>query len=368
MKSALICVDNLRVGGFQRLALDESYALSDVGYKVVIASLEYPKLAPGNQQYFTEIEASLIQEKAITVKYLNRNYLSLLKETRQIVKSSSCVPLIISHSLRTTFVLRINRLLNPKHSYVINTKIHQIPSLIDKKQRIKRLVFSQFADNLYCFSSAVLSTWRSQFAFSKYVPFQNRIELLRNGVYLPRLPEVLKNPPPHTSPKLVFLGRLTFWKGVDVIEGLASSPDLQDFDFLFVVPNYDEKYLGRLRELLGSRMSVLVGKSPASLKLQHGDLHLYPTQYGDQSLVTESVSLNCLEMAGVGIPSLVTLGGQVTWKEDVFNNVFIEVDWKDKETVVKEIIRASKIRVSENDLNMIRQSIDISNEIRGYLP
>ena len=55
MNHALICVDNLRVGGYQRLALDEAYALSDRGYIVSIFVLEERDSSTTNVNTFFEI-------------------------------------------------------------------------------------------------------------------------------------------------------------------------------------------------------------------------------------------------------------------------------------------------------------------------
>jgi hypothetical protein len=69
VKQALICVDNLRIGGYQRLALDEAYALSDRGIKVIFVVLEENSILNSEIPTFLEIENDLIRNKDIKIKF-----------------------------------------------------------------------------------------------------------------------------------------------------------------------------------------------------------------------------------------------------------------------------------------------------------
>ncbi len=368
MSSALVFVDNLRIGGIQRLALDESYVLSDLGIKCIIVTQEKPKLYTPQLQYFSEIEREIIEAKNISIKIFSANRLKFFLDLWRLLGDSQEIELIISHSLRASFSLKMFKLIFHRKDLTINTKIHQIPSLVDKIQRLKRFIYAQFTDHLYCFSEAVQKTWSSQFGqdLSKLLSYSKDIRLLRNGIYLPRLPELRY--PAHanlTRPRLIFLGRIAFWKGLGTLERLAQESELSKFDFLFVIPVFDEMSFKELSLLLGPRMSVIAGKSVGDLEINVGDIHLYPTQYGENSMVTESVSLNCLELLGVGIPSIVTAGGQVTWTEKDFEQVFFEVNWANMDDVLNKIALASKF-VMNRDLHLrLRNIIDIRNEIES---
>lgn len=370
MKYALICVDNLRIGGYQRLSLDEAYALSDRDFKVLIFVLEKNDFGSTKGKTLLEIENELISRKNITVHFSSHRWLTLFWDMYRQINTLSVRPIVISHSLRCTVALRLLKLFARKRKIIINTKVHQIPSLTDPKQRLKRFFYTQFTDRLFGFSEAVRISWTVQFGsvFKPVLRFSKRIELLRNGIYLERLP--LRGPfgvDSSSRPRIIFLGRLTFWKGLEIFEKLSELDSLKDFDFLFVVPNYNKTDFLQLQKVLGGRLQIVVGKSVNELGFFDGDVHLYPTQYGASSKVTESISLNCLEMAGMGIPSVITEGGQITWTEGVFKRIFLEVDWFNNIEVVNQIYRASREVIPVQELMEIRNLINIDRELDSII-
>jgi len=363
---ALICVDNLRVGGYQRLTLDEAYALSDRGFKVSIFVLEESNSPTPRTETFFEIESQLIYNKNIEIYFSSRQWRRLLVDLRHIINSIPKSPLIISHSLRCTVMLKIFKLFCQKPQLTINTKVHQLPSLTDSKQRLKRLIYTQFTDRLFGFSEAVRLSWTTQFGdhFRLLLRFTKRLDLLRNGIYLDRLPVRDKlNSYSIFRPRIIFLGRLTFWKGLSIFETISLLDELKDYDFLFIIPSYVDSDFVKLKAVLGDRLKIVEGKSINQLQFCEGDVHLYPALYGENSKIIESVSLNCLEMACLGIPSLITSGGQLTWPEQVFKRVFLEVDWSSIDHVVSEIGRASNLKIQNKDLELIRRTIDINSEL-----
>lgn len=206
----------------------------------------------------------------------------------------------------------------------------------------------------------VQSIWRF---FSRFKGFSKRIDLLRNGIYLPRLPKICPPRGDAINPRLIFLGRFAFWKGLEILERLARESSLNKFDFLFIVPSYNGSSLVAISKILGNRMKIITGKSVGDLEIYPGDIHIYPTQYGKTSLITESVSLNCLEMAGIGIPSVITRGGQITWHECEFKEIFFEVDWTNLDEVVEQISRAGGFKMSLELQLRLNQIISINNEL-----
>lgn len=366
MNHALICVDNLHIGGYQRLALDEAYALSDRGFKVSIFVLEENNSSTIKGKTFFEIESQLISSKNIVFNFSSQGWLRLSVNLRNAMNSIPKSPLIISHSLRCTVVFKIFKFFCRKRGINVNTKVHQLPSLTDPKQRLKRLIYVQFTDHLFGFSEAVSLSWTTQFGhhFRLLLRFTKRLDLLRNGIYLDRLPVRDKwNLSSISRPRIIFLGRLTFWKNLSIFETISLLDELTDYDFLFIIPSYMQSDFFKLRTVLGDRLKIVEGKSINQLQFYEGDVHLYPALYGGSSKIIESVSLNCLEMACLGIPSLITVGGQITWREPIFNKVFLEVDWGSIDQVVSEIRRASKLKIQNEDLDLIRRKIDINSEL-----
>ena len=363
MQVALIFVDNMRIGGYQRLALDEAYALSDRGWETSLLTLEQTN-NPNSVINLTDIEKDLLAKKGIQVKVLPESRIKLYFALRKLLKSVDFSALVISHSLRSSFVLKLVQFTVINSNYKINTKIHQIPQLSDARQKFKRFLYSQFTDKLYCFSEAVKSNWYSQFgpSFKWVVNLGKDINVLRNGVYVPRIP-TLSRIQDEIRPRIIFLGRITFWKGLEVVADLAKVQSLSSFDFVLIVPQWTEDEVEGLRMILGNRLKIISGKSINEIKFFQGDIHIYPTQYPFDSSFAESISLNCLELAVVGIPSLVTKGGQQTWTESIFMNYFIEVDWGDVSDVTKKIQSMSLKPINADIQLQLLKLVDVNNEI-----
>ena len=87
---------------------------------------------------------------------------------------------------------------------------------------------------------------------------------------------------------------------------------------------------------------------------------MYPADYGSSNFI-EAISINCLEMAAVGVSSCVTKGGLVTWPEFLDNPIITEIDWLRLNEAAKSILACSQIRISELQLQQIRDLISIKN-------
>jgi glycosyltransferase involved in cell wall biosynthesis len=364
MRKAFIFVDNLRVGGYQRLTLDQAYKLSDLGVDVTVFVL-----SPESDWNFARIESGLIMQKGIKLISVSEKRITLIGFLRKTFRIEKDKVLVISHSLRATLALRILKTLNC-YEGTINTTLHQLPGLSHNSQRLKRFVYAQFSDNLFCFSKAAEMEWHNQFGsrFSKPLGvLTKKISVLRNGIYLDRLPDQSHNQPEPNRPRIIYLGRISFWKGLDTLKSLAKLPQLNHFDFLLMVPKISREDLAELSTLLHNRFEIIEGKSVSSLESRKGDVHIYPAHYGEKVSIIESISLNCLEMSAIGIPSLVSQGGLHTWPELLTSNLIREVDWSDLAAVGKALNNASKVRVSEIELKNVRQIVDIENQLLELL-
>jgi hypothetical protein len=131
-----------------------------------------------------------------------------------------------------------------------------------------------------------------------------------------------------------------------------------------MVPNLNGLDLEALKIKFGKRLEVVLGKSIIDFVPRAGDVHLYPTQYGRDAKYLESISLNCLEMACMGIPSLITTNGKGTWPEDELDKVFIEVDWTSVSTCIERIISASTSEMSKESILSVRALLSIENQIK----
>ena len=364
MNRAYIIVDNLKIGGYQRLSLDQAYALSDLGFMVSIIVL-----SPKGQWDSAKIEAADLSQKTIELVESGSTRSSIFKTLVKRIPPSENDALIISHSLRATFALRFMKILLGRN-FTINTTLHQLPRLSHFSQRLKRFIYSQFSDNLFCFSRAAQMDWYSQFG-DKFefltTNFSKKMHLMRNGVYLGRLSHDTKSLETKNSPRIIYLGRLSFWKGLDTIKMMAKSRELDEFDFVLMVPAIKPEDLAELSGLLGTRLTVIEGKSVASFSSQRGDVHIYPANYGNEVKVIESISLNCLEMCAMGVPSVVTAGGLVTWPELSDCGLVQEVDWSNIKEIERVIRLSRLVKLSVSEQTRITQLVDINRQIERYL-
>jgi glycosyltransferase involved in cell wall biosynthesis len=367
MPNAVLFVDNLRIGGFQRLALDQAYGLSGLGYETTIYILDDIPLK--NAASFINLESELVSNFQIKILSLGRSRGVQLRKLFGIALKANSDWLVLSHSLRATFLISLVNLKLGNRLKVIST-IHQLPTLSAPRQRFKRFIYAQFSWRLLAYSVAVKGDWdervRHNFIFKNLVA-RKKIEVMRNGIYLDRLPPISGYTIVKSPPRLVYLGRNTSWKGVSTFLEIALSPQLRDFQLLFMVPNAGDIDLSLVDNENSKRVSILAGKTIASYVPRQGDVHLYPANYGAAAKYVESVSLNCLELACVGIPTLLSNGGLSTWPDLIQFNIFHETDWSNRDEVVNEILRISNLRYEPETIKALASKIDINNQLRSLV-
>jgi hypothetical protein len=96
-------------------------------------------------------------------------------------------------------------------------------------------------------------------------------------------------------------------------------------------------------------------------------VHLYPANYGPGARFVESVSLNCLELACLGVPTVLTKGGLGTWPDLSELSIFFETDWEDSGLVANQILAVSKKTYSKSEIEKMAGYIDIQNQISNLL-
>jgi glycosyltransferase involved in cell wall biosynthesis len=362
MRTVHFFIDNLAIGGFQRLCLDQAYLFASDGHKVEIHVLN--DMQNSNSNSFVNLEANFISELDVSVSPMSSSHRSQIKLTCEILRNLEKTDLLISHSLRATVVLWVSKRILRRNSFFITT-IHQLPSLSAPVQRTRRFLYAQLSSILVAYSSAVKSDWEmrvSRSVFSR--TFVNKeISLLRNGIYLNRLPANLLNSEKVKAKRLVYLGRNTGWKGIETLLRYANLESLRDFDILLMLPEIDAKWEKELRNEFGKRIEISVGKTLSGYQPQIGDVHFYAAQYGPKAKFVESISLNCLEMAALGIPSVVTSGGLGTWPDLAEIRIFTECDWGDVDGT-SEVIRQLSDRIfSPSVIAEIRELINIRHNV-----
>ena len=364
MNKIFIVVQNLKIGGFQRIALDEAYGFLSSGYPASILTLEEFK----NDAFFN-IELGIIRKNKLHISYLGKSRFKQFMYLRLLIKEEYNIN-FISHNLRATVLIRLARI-GIKNRGRVYSIIHQLPSLSAVIQRRKRFFYSLFTDELFAYSEGVKNDWDNRINsnfLSRYIFQKKQISVLRNGVYFERLPEAINRQNySKTEIRLVFLGRNTSWKGIGILIQLAELPLLKKVKLHFILPSNDSSFLKNTPAKVLDRVSFQAGDSLSSFRALPGDIHIYPTNYGKDAQFLESISINCLEMASMRIPSLVSVGGLGTWPEFIDKNLIREVDWGNLSKVAEVILEVSQTKISEVEFYYFKNIIDIQNRINILL-
>ena len=103
-----IIVDNLRIGGIERLALDQMYFLSDSEIRSKLFVLDKQStLKAGN---FLNVESDLIENKRLNFEYCPTNFLHLIIFfIKQLLTHKPT--LILDYTLKATLVLRLLKII-----------------------------------------------------------------------------------------------------------------------------------------------------------------------------------------------------------------------------------------------------------------
>lgn len=330
------------MGGIQRLALDQAYELNRrrESCQILVLGVMPDSLTSS----FEKSEKELIESLGVQIIYLPGSRIRQYINLRKLLIEEN-YNYVFGHSLRGTVLTWLIRLVI-KSNLTIITTIHQLPSMSDKIQRIRRIFYSQFSDKLYIYSAVAKKDWnlqRNQNPFIWLISSRKKIELCRNGVFLPRLSlkEINFESQSKIIKRFVFIGRLTAWKGLKTFLDIAQLPQFKNIEILLVTPTEPREFLINLEKNLIDRISCEVGKSLSQINFYSGDLHIYPANPNatHSEFFVEGVSINVLEMACLGVPSLITKGGADTWPELVDFGIISEVDWSNLSAVAKIIER-----------------------------
>jgi glycosyltransferase involved in cell wall biosynthesis len=367
MNQAFIFVDNLRIGGFQRLALDQAYGLGDRGFNTSILVLD--DIPTTRVPSFLTSEVALIETHNVKLASIGKTRKSQLLAMVRILKSQPAPTLLLSHSLRATLLLRIASWVSQQPAKIITT-IHQLPTLSAPKQRLLRFVYAQFTWRLIAYSEAVKADWDARVngnRMFKTLVARKRIQVIRNGIYLNRLPSDVNASADDTQRRLVYLGRNTAWKGINTFLEIAGQPELQHFELLFMIPDEKDLDVEALPNSIKHRIQVLAGKPISAFTPRKGDVHLYPANYGAAAKFVESVSLNCLELACLGVPTILTVRGLGTWPDLAGAGIFHETDWQDHSGIARTILEISHERITDWKIEEVKNKVSIQNQISSLL-
>ena len=173
MNKVFIVVQNLKIGGFQRVALDEAYAFSSKGFEVVLIVLE--ELVNKSSPNFYSSETDLIKKFKINFKVISGKRRHQLTSFISLIRRSNFNQYYVSHNLRASVLIRLASIISFRKIRLL-TVIHQIPSLSDRVQLLKRFLYARVSDKLFIFSAAALEDWVTRIHSN---PFRS------NSIFLP---------------------------------------------------------------------------------------------------------------------------------------------------------------------------------------
>jgi glycosyltransferase involved in cell wall biosynthesis len=189
------------------------------------------------------------------------------------------------------------------------------------------------------------------------------------GVYLPRLAssDFRKRKLCETNvPHLIFLSRVTTWKGFEKFKSITNQLDSSKIHTLAMTASNYRKDILNPDEFNTNHSHVVFNSSVTSLQLNLGSVHLYPSDYGPNIKYPQSIGMNVLEMISQGIPSLISKEGFESWPELRESELVKVVDWTNTDEVLRTVDSSSKLSSEsrKKEFENLSGAISIENHCR----
>lgn len=362
----VIVADNLRIGGVQRLLIDESYQFLEWNGHPHIISLAAKM--PGD--HLPDLDEQFKPSKKLNITYLSSSKTEQVSYFYKLMRTKEAPRVFITHSTTGAALLRVSSILALKKILII-LQIHQLITLSDKTQRFKRILHSMCANYVHFSSNQFLLEWKlliNRRIYSKLI-YRKRLKFDRMGVYLPRLSssdfekkQLCKTDVPH----LIFLSRVTSWKGFEKFISLKNQYSSSEIHTLAMTASNYRKDIFNPDEFNTDQSHVIFNSSVTSLQLNLGSVHLYPSDYGPMVKYPQSIGMNVLEMISQGIPSLISKEGFESWPELQDTELVKIVDWNNVEEVLRTIESSRKLSSQRRreEFEKLSQSISIEDHCR----
>jgi len=365
-RSFVIVAENLRIGGVQRLLIDESYQFLAWDSNPQIVSLA-PKM-PGD--HLPDLDEEFKPSKKLNITYLSANKARQISYFYKLMRKKESSRVFITHSTTGAALLRISAILALKRIIII-LQIHQLITLSDKRQQSKRILYSMCANYVLFSSNQFLLEWKLLINKKKYskLVYRKRLKFDRMGVYLPRLSssdfekkQLCKTDVPH----LIFLSRVTSWKGFEKFKSLTIQYSSSEIHTLAMTASNYRKDIFHPDDFNTDQSHVIFNSSVTSLQLNVGSVHLYPSDYGPNIKHPQSIGMNVLEMISQGIPSLISKEGFESWPELQETELVKVVDWNNTEEVLSTIESSRKLSSQRRreEFEKLSEAISIENHCR----
>ncbi|CAB4757444.1 unannotated protein [freshwater metagenome] len=356
----VIVAENLRIGGIQRLLIDETYQFIEWNSNPQIISLA-PKLLG---DHLPDLDAKFQKSKCLEITYLESNKFEQVKFFYKFIKRKDAPRIYITHSTTGAALIKIASWLTFKKVLVI-LQIHQLISLSDKSQQRKRVIYSMFANHVLFSSNQFLLEWRILLSKKRIlkIVYRKDLQFDRMGIYLPRLESsdfTKQTFCDEDVPHLIFLSRVTSWKGFEKFKAITKQFASEGLHTVAITSsNYQADILDP-REFNTDKSHVVFNLSVASLQINAGSVHLYPSDYGPDVKYPQSIGMNVLEMISQGVPSLISSEGFESWPELRDSALVKVVDWNNTEEVARMVYESTSLSTEDRNLEFIKLARAVS--------
>ncbi len=340
-----IIVDNLDIGGVQRLALDEFYYFTEKGEDVEIITL-----SPLRESSILQLDRDFSLFKKVRTRVIDSNRLISIILFWKLFRSSN-TNLLVTHSLSSCFQLRVALILSRKKIPLL-AYVHQSIGLSTGWQKRKRLMYSVLCSELVFGSQNFAYDWVEQVEknwFSKRF-FNKPFTIRAIGIYIPRIMELSRKKLENcdsSAPHFIFASRITDWKGFGKFAEICNSTTHSACHVVVMTASNS-----RLQEVSKinrnpADLHLIYDSQPAAISSYRNSIHFYPTNYGNKVNRPLTVGLNVFEFLALGIPSLISKGGLESYPGLEGNSLLQQVDWMNDTEITKAITLSSMMTSSQ---------------------
>lgn len=366
----VIALDNLRVGGIQRIALDECYSLID--NKMDFQLLCFSKVEEFDSMLFVDSEYAKSAKVAPYV--ISGSVFAKIFQTTKFLRKIDKKVKVVVHSPSLAVVFFLARILSGKR-FPILLWIHQVLSLSSFYQSLKRVIYSNAADCVFFTTKQFELEWNLVVANNIFLRFfQPRKRVFsRIGIYHKRVLSTDWKVANVCSSKVehrIFASRITSWKGVSKFLELIQHREHSPIHYIFMTTDSyrASKFFENLNE---QKVHVLTSRAPSHLRNVSSPVHLYPSDYGQKVNHPMSIGLNVLEFLVLGVPSLISKEDFLTFPELKACDLIKTSDWNNLEEVEQNLVILNSKKdsgqswLSEENLTLISNKEHI-DEILSY--
>lgn len=344
----LVVVDNLQIGGIQRLALDECYFMKSkhIPFKLIV--LDTP---PNLDNSMLEVDGDYFYENSFDIFYLGKNRIKHICFLVKLMMNLNMKLTVVAHTVSGSLKVRIAGFILIRRVRIL-LWIHQFIFLSDRSQANKRIWYSLSASKL------LFGAKQFQIEWNNYISNTTLLKMIyRKATYFSRIGINLDRTLWIRHPKyksltssfnyILFASRIINWKGVSSF--IYIQEYMKKHNFKSIILTSGASSLG-LKPIVSSNseLELVLNNCPAYFREVGNLVHLYPTSYGHSITHNQSIGLNVLEFLALGIPSIISTDSFQTFPELKNSGLILTNDWVDlndlKFAIEKSIAVPIKVR------------------------